>query len=376
MAEREIVLAPDTERIQRGDATATADAIEFLSLRVTQLEEELTRTKVQGLGANIPKEKFKFSAQTGGQGWWEILNPRTGKISVRAGAPGYLNADAGADFSVSGGMVLGGESLFDAVFWEDFSGHWYILAGKTAYGAAETAEQLGIYHRTGAQTGIFQPEVHQVAAFHYEPSLGPAVPPYSFVPPRSGSGASGATRLTASVGSIGDTDHAWDHIVGRSIITTGTNAFGLPAGFIDLNGSQTTKPMGEWEVMAHNASHFTSGSTWTVEPTDFTLITFTLIRNAAFINAYIQGTDVGVAAGPILRMATPTPTGASGPLVTPVYHRGLMLYNDAGTGNEVGFWQWAAGTAYIDFIKISGGNWTATTADNTSIFAQIWAAVD
>lgn len=363
MAESEILLAPDLDRIERGDNIATADAIQVLTAKLNQLESELTLAKAKGLGANLPPAIFPLSASTAAAlGTFDVISPRTGKTSVRLGALGQIQPARGSYVDTEGGLIIGGESAHGGSFFEHFYGHWMISAGHENRGAADDADILSICHTQGGTDAASTTD--HVLMIRHDNALAP-FEEYALVPPRTPSGF-GAARPSVSVGSLAHVDYSFERIVGKDIWAR--------SGFRDNRIDAGVTPQGDWQTMPYSAGNFVSASTWGVDDAD-EVVTFTLVGHTVIINVYITGTDVGAAPGNILRMASPTPSGGS-QLTAAQNHRGCYTYVDAGGTPATGFWAWDSGNAYIDFFKIDTSNWTNTTADNTNILGQVIARVN
>jgi hypothetical protein len=122
---------------------------------------------------------------------------------------------------------------------------------------------------------------------------------------------------------------------------------------------------GAWTTPAFNAANFTaSGSmTWTLTSGDVAVNKYIVIGKTMHWHLVLLTTSVGGTASTGLRVALPggvTLIGAS---------RGVAWHNDNGTE---GFGGYIMNSAYVEFFKPnSGSTWSATSTNNTAIYASL-----
>lgn len=349
MAEVEVQLAPDLERIERGDKVATAEAFQTIALRLAAVEQELRLAKSKGIAGNIPPEGFKATGSNSGTvGTYDIQHPRTGKISVRLGPLGSVNSDRGPYLDSESGMILGGESAYGGTLFEQYYGHWYLVPGHENFGASNDADSLVFGHKQGSIDS--STSVDAVMQIRHDNSLAPNEE-YALCPTRSPSGF-GAARPSMVLGSTAHADYAWDKVVADGYYTSAA-----------VNNSFTS--MGVFAQYGYSAGDFTaSGSmTWTVDNADQD-IKYTMIGKTMIIRGRISSTDVGGTPDTDLRFAIPL--GNTGT----AYSVGQMIYSDAGGTTTPGF-VLDDGHSYIIFRKHDSTNWTITSGDNTFVLFTI-----
>lgn len=362
MAENELILAPDTERIYHGDSTATAEAIDTLALRLAAVENELRLAKTKGLAANIPPEGFKATASnTATVGTYDIYHPRTGKISARIGPLGSVNSDKGPYIDSEGGIILGGESAYGSGFFDQYYGHWYLVPGHENYGASNDADSLFFAHKQG--TIDSSTSVDAVIQIRHDNALAP-YEEYALCPTRSPSGF-GAARPGVSLGSNAHADYAWDRIVGKAYYLNGGGSF-IDDSSID--GTDGTSGLAHYVTYTYNSGHFTGNGamTWGVDNAD-ELIRYSQFGKQMHVMGSIQQTDVAGTPNTDLQLTIP-----GGRTNGSAYAWGSMSYGDAGGALTVGHCFATPSATVITFRKADSSNWTATSGDNTYVYFSIW----
>lgn len=123
-----------------------------------------------------------------------------------------------------------------------------------------------------------------------------------------------------------------------------------------------------WTSVSYNAADFSGlgGQTWGVDSGDVITYKYIVIGKMMTVSFYISTTDVGGVANPALTLKIPGGFTAASNM-----RSSSLWYNDAPT-EGAGLIAIPSGSTVIQLYKSnSGGNWTATTSDNTQCVGVI-----
>ncbi len=125
---------------------------------------------------------------------------------------------------------------------------------------------------------------------------------------------------------------------------------------------QRSVALGEWTAVAHAAGNFTaSAGSWTVDSGDQSLYRYTLVGKTMTLAWAIINTDVSAAS--VLHLAIPDGFTAAATI------DGTYLARDAGGAAVFATCRTVSGQGYIELFPTpgTGGTWTITAADNTTV---------
>lgn len=137
----------------------------------------------------------------------------------------------------------------------------------------------------------------------------------------------------------------------------------------DIPGTLTTSSISDitsFAAVPFNASNFTaSGSmTWTVTSSEVTTLAYSLMGKRMTVLFELASTTVGGVVSPNLQIAIPLGKVAYSTT------RNMMLYNDNGGADTLGYVIATAGSSVLQLRKLASANWTLATT-NTSVFGQL-----
>lgn len=122
---------------------------------------------------------------------------------------------------------------------------------------------------------------------------------------------------------------------------------------------------GSWITPTFNAANFSgTGGSWSVDSGDILSLSYCLDGRTITVEWYISSTSVVVCSS--LNILN----GAWGGFTTAKTTLNICLYNNAGSGNTVGFVQSSAASGAISIFALGGGNFTTVT-NGTAVFGEI-----
>jgi hypothetical protein len=130
-------------------------------------------------------------------------------------------------------------------------------------------------------------------------------------------------------------------------------------------------PMGDWTQIPYAATNFSTvggGTSWGVDAGDVLTQRYSLIGQTLHYIVVLTNTDVtGTPTELLIKLPASLSVGA--------YFAAVCLVNQAGGGNTPGIVYAPATDTSLHVITMNGAPWTATAADNTTIFLDITCEV-
>jgi len=163
---------------------------------------------------------------------------------------------------------------------------------------------------------------------------------------------------------------------GHSAITaesvTVTGAITAPRADLDrIFQYHRPAALGEWTDVPYTATDFAApgaGNAWGVDAADILTRRYTLIGQTLHYIVVVAGTDV---TGAPPELFVKLPAG----LAVRAYFADVCLCAQAGGGNTPAVVYASAGDPVLHVVTMSGAPWTATAADNTTVFLNITCEV-
>jgi len=153
---------------------------------------------------------------------------------------------------------------------------------------------------------------------------------------------------------------------------TVTGAVTAPRAYLDrIFQFRRPAALGEWTTVPYAATHFATvgaGTSWGVDAADILTHRYTLIGHTLHYSVVLTNTDV---TGAPTELLIQVPSG----LTVGAYFAAVCLCNQAGAGNTPAIVYAPAGETALHVITMTGAPWTATAADNTTVFLDITCEV-